>query len=217
MPLRLNLYHEVQKQAALKRRDPLKLSLFGLGAIAVCFAGYYFVQLGKSHGLNSQLAELKAQHAKLDPEAKAAKTREDEVAARIKVNELIESRMEQRFHWAPLLAQLVELVPREVQLVKFNGEVTGDGSRKCTLTIDGISAGADPRKIAEELRIAITERLGAKYRNVVATFRSLDDGTDPVTFEGKQVPTASFAINVGLHWGADSSAVAASQPARRKR
>ena len=216
MPLRLNLYHEVQKQAALKRRDPLKLSLFGLGAIAVCFAGYYFVQLGRSHGLNAELARVKAEHAKLEPEAKTAKAREDEINARIKVNDLIERRIEDRFHWAPLLGQIVEIVPREVQLLKLSGDANAEGGRKCTFSIDGISAGPDPRKIAEELRIAVAERLGVNYRNVTATFRSLDDGAEPVMLEGKQLPTASFAINVALNWGADATATTTANTARKK-
>jgi hypothetical protein len=62
----------------------------------------------------------------------------------------------------------------------------------------------------------MTERLGVKYRNVTATFRSLDDGTEPVLFEGKQVPTASFAITVVLNWGADAAVATAPAP-RRKR
>ncbi len=214
MPLRLNLYHEVQKQAALKRRDPLKLSLFGLGAIAACLAGYYFLQLGKSHGLNSSLDRLKAEHAKLDPEAKTALKREEELTAKIKVNELIERRIEDRFYWAPLLEQLVGVVPREVQLIKVSGEIASDATQKCTLTINGISAGADARRTAEELRIAVAERLGTKYRNVTATFRSLDDGPEPVTLEGKQLPTAAFVIGVDLTWGGE--ALAAATP-RRKR
>ena len=215
MSLRLNLYHEVQKQAALKRRDPLKLSLFGLGAIAVCFAGFYAVQLGKSHVLNSELEGLKAENAKLEPQAKVAKTREDEISAKIKVNELVERRMEDRFHWAPLLEQIVEVVPREVQLTKVSGDASTDAAHRCTLSIDGISAGTDPRKIAEELRIAVTERLGAKYRNVTATFRSLDEGAEAVALEGKQLPTASFGINVAFNWG--GPAAAADGPARKKR
>ena len=37
MALRLNLYHEVIKAKALKRRDPLKISIYALSAIAaVC-------------------------------------------------------------------------------------------------------------------------------------------------------------------------------------
>jgi Tfp pilus assembly protein PilN len=215
MPLRLNLYHEVQKQAALKRRDPLKLSLYGLGAIAACMAGYYFLQFGKSHGLNSELNRLKAEHAKLDPESKTAAKREEELTAKIKVNELMERRIEGRFYWAPLLEQLAGIVPREVQLTKVNGELAGDAAQKCTLVISGISAGTDARRIAEDLRIAIAEKLGTKYRSVTASFRALDDGADPVTLEGKQLPTAAFVIGVDLQWGGE--ALAAAAPARRKR
>jgi Tfp pilus assembly protein PilN len=215
MPLRLNLYHEVQKQEALKRRDPLKLSLYGLSAIAACMAGYYFIQLGKAHALNSELEQLKVEHAKLDPESKAAKKQEEELTAKIKVNETMERRIEERFYWAPLLEQLVGIVPREVQVTKVNGEVAADGSQKCTVTINGISAGTDPRRIAEDLRIAIAEKLGVRYREVSATFRSLDDGADPVTLEGKQLPTAAFVIGVDLQWGSDK--LAAAVPARQKR
>ncbi len=214
MSLRLNLYHEVQKQAALKRRDPLKLSLYGMGAIAVCMAGYYFLQLGKSHGLNSELDRLKAEHSKLDPEAKTALKREEELAAKIKMNELIERRIEERLYWAPLLEQLVGVVPREVQLIKISGEIESEITKKCTLTINGISAGTDARGIAEELRIAVAERLGTKYRNVTAKFRSLDDGSEPVALEGKQLPTAAFVIAVDLTWGGEALAAAAP---RRKR
>lgn len=214
MPLRLNLYHEVQKQAALKRRDPLKLSLFGLCAVAACMAGYYFVQLGKSHSLNGELDRLKADYARLDPEAKAALKREEELTAKIKVNESLERRIEDRFYWAPLLEELVGVVPREVQLVKLTGETSADASQKCTFSINGVSAGTDPRRIAEDLRIAVAERLGAKYRNVTASFRSLDEGAETVSLEGKQLPTATFVIGVDLQWGGEALAAA---PTRRKR
>jgi Tfp pilus assembly protein PilN len=215
MPLRLNLYHEVQKQAALKRRDPLKLSLYGLSAVAACMAGYYFLQLGKSHGLNSELDRLKTEHAKLDPESKTAAKREEELTVKIKVNESMERRIEERFYWAPLLEQLAGVVPREVQLTKVTGEIATDATSKCSLVINGISAGTDARRIAEDLRIAIAEKLGAKYRHVTATFRSLDDSPDPVTLEGRQLPTAAFVIGVDLQWGGETLAAAA--PVRRKR
>lgn len=216
MPLRLNLYHEVQKQAALKRRDPLKLSLFGLAGVAACLAGYYFVQLGKSHGLNSELERLKTEHSRLDPQAKAAAKLEEELTAKFKVNEHIERRIEERFYWAPLLEQLVGIVPKEVQLTKVSGETNPDVAQKCSLTINGVSAGTDARRIAEELRTAIVDKLGGRYRNVAASFRSLDDGFEPVTLEGKQLPTATFIIAVDFNWGAAPIA-AANTPTRRQR
>ncbi len=216
MPIRLNLYHEVQKQAALKRRDPLKLSMFGIGAIAVCFAGYYAVQLGRSISLHSQLSSLKAEYEKLDPQAQSAKKHEDELIAQIKLNDAVQRRIEDRFYWAPLLDEVRQVVPREVQLTKISGDVTGDVVRKCSLTVDGVSAGADPRQISEDLRTAIADRLGTKYRNVISNFKALDDGAEQIPLDGKQLPTATFAINVAFNWGDDPNAAPAAAPKKKR-
>ena len=77
----------------------------------------------------------------------------------------------------------------------------GDEGKKCTLTIDGLSAGADPRKVAEDLRTAIAEELSKKYRNVSSTFRSLEDGAEAARLDGKTWPTATFSINVQVTAG----------------
>lgn len=215
MPIHLNLYHEVQKQAALKRRDPLKLSMYGLGAIAVCFAGFYALQLGRSLTLHSKLSGLKAEFEKLDPQAKAAKKHEDELTTQFKINDNLQRRIEDRFYWAPLLEQVMQVVPREVQVTKLSGDITPDSPRKCSLVVDGVSAGTDPRRIAEDLRTAIAERLGTKYRNVVSNFKALDDGVEPVPFEGRQLPTATFAINVAFNWGGELNSAPA--PAARQK
>ena len=54
MALHLNLYHEVLKTKALKRRDPLKISIYALSAIAACCAGWYFYQLVTMHEINDE-------------------------------------------------------------------------------------------------------------------------------------------------------------------
>lgn len=203
MALHINLYHEIQKQRQLQRRDPLKLSLFGLGAIAVLFAGFYGIQLGRTHGINSELAKAKAAFDKIEPEAKAAKKRGEEASAGLELNSLLAKRIEDRFHWAPMLEQLMQVVPREVQITRFAGDIAGDGLRKCQLTIDGLSAGSDARRVAEDLRTAITDKLASnpKYKNVTSNFKALDDGAESVNFEGQQLPTATFAINLVLNTG----------------
>jgi hypothetical protein len=105
-------------------------------------------------------------------------------------------------------------VPREVQITRMVGDLTGDTLRKCALTLDGISAGSDPRKVAEDLRTAIAEKLGPNYKTVTSSFKSLEDGTEMVLLDGKQMATASFAINVQLTTGDES---APANPPRRKR
>lgn len=201
MALHINLYHEVLKAKALKRRDPLKLSMYCLAAVVVCFASYYVLQLVKTHGLNSNLAVVKAEFAKLEPLAKVAKKREEELKAQTMAGAIIVKKVENRFYWAPILEQIMEIVPREVQLTRLAGTVTGDGLRHCSLAIDGLSAGSDPRSVAENLRTDLAEKFSPKFKNVSSKFRLLDDGTEMLTLDGKQVPTATFAINVELQFG----------------
>jgi hypothetical protein len=212
MALHLNLYHEVTKAKALKRRDPLKLSIYALVAIIACFAGYYITQVIKVHGISTELNKVKAEFTKLEPEAKAAKKREEELHAEMKAGELLVKRVETRFYWAPMLAQIMEIVPRDVQVTRLVGDLSGDGMRRCQISLDGLSAGTDARKVAEDLRTAIAEKLSPNYKNVSSKFRTLEDGTEMVMLDGKQVPTAIFAINVELFTGDDK---AAAQPVRK--
>jgi hypothetical protein len=214
MALNLNLYHEVLKAKALKRRDPLKISIYVLGGIAACCAVFYFIVWVEVHTLTDQYLQKKAEFDKVEPQAKAAKKKEDELTARAASSVTIVKRMEERFYWAPLLAQFSEVVPREVQITRMGGEITGDGLRHCSLTIDGLSAGSDPRRVAEELRTAIAEKLGPHYKSVTSTFKSLEDGSETMTLDGKQVGTAIFAINVQITIG---TAGKPQTPQRKKR
>jgi len=214
MALHLNLYHEVLKAKALKRRDPLKLSMYGLAAVIACFAGYYVLELVKLHSINSELTRVKVEFDKLEPLAKTARKREEDLQSQMKAGNLLVKRVENRFYWAPLLEQVMQVVPREVQLTRLSGDLTGDGLRRCSLSIDGLSAGTDPRKVAEDLRTAFTEKFSTKYKNVSSKFRTLEDGTEMISLDGKQVPTATFAITVDLYSGEE---LIAAQPARKKK
>jgi hypothetical protein len=187
--------------------------MYGLSAIAGLFAVYYVIELSRMHGMSVELNKVQAQYNVLEPKAKAAKKREDEINVEIRKSELMAKRIEQRFYWAPMLENISQAVPRDVQITRFVGDLSGDGLRKCSLTLDGISAGGDPRKVAEDLRTAIAEKLGPKYKSVTSNFKSLEDGTEMVLLDGKQMPTASFAINIQVTTGEES----ASAPATRKK
>ncbi len=205
MALQINLYHEVQKARQLKRRDPLKLSIYGLSAIGAMFAIYYVVELGRMHAIGGELARAQAEFNAIDPQAKAAKVKEDEMIAEIRKCDLVSRRMEDRFYWAPMLEQIAQAVPREVQITRLTGDVSGDAVHKCTVVVDGLSAGNDPRKVAEELRTALAEKLEPKYKGVTSNFKSLEDGTELVLLDGKQVATASFAINLQFTSGEEAA------------
>jgi hypothetical protein len=209
MALRLNLYHEVLKAKALKRRDPLKISIYGLSAIAACFAAWYFVELVRMHTINDAYRKSKAEFGRVEPQAKEAKKKEDALNQQAATSVQMVKRIEGRFYWAPLLAELTQLVPREVQITRLGGELSGEGVRRCALTIDGLSAGTDPRRVAEDLRTAIADKLSPHYKNVTSTFKTLEDGTEMVMLDGKQVGTATFAIIVQLYTGEDKQSAAA--------
>lgn len=212
MAIRLNLYHEVIKAKALKRRDPLKLSIYVLAAITALCAGWYFVQVMSMSRINDELVRKKAEFDKIEPQAKAAKLREEELAAEAQRSALLEKRIEGRFYWAPVLANIMQIVPREVQITRMGGEITGEGLRRCMITIDGLSAGADPRRVAEDLRTAIAEKFTPDFTDVTSTFKMLEDGTEMVMLDGQEMATATFAINVQLYTGEEKVA----PPPRRK-
>lgn len=213
MALRLNLYHEVVKAKALKRRDPLKITIYGLSAIAALCACWYFIQVVRMHAINDQMTRVKAEFDKVEPLAKAAKKKEDELASQARASEQLAKRMEGRFYWAPVLGQIMQIVPREVQITRMGGDITGDGLRRCSITIDGLSAGTDPRRVAEDLRTALAEKLAPRYKNVTSTFKTLEDGSELVMLDGRQVNTAIFAINVQLYSGEEKQTA----PSRKKK
>ena len=214
MALHLNLFHEALTAKAIKRRDPLKLAMFGLVAVIASFASYYVIELVKLHSINNSLATVKDEFSKLEPQAKIAKKREEELNAQMKSGDLLVKKVESRFYWAPMLEQIMQVVPREVQVTRLAGDIAGEGLRHCSISLDGLSAGTDARKVAEDLRTAIAEKFTGSYKNVSSKFRSLEDGTEMVLLDGKQVPTAMFGISVDLYVGAET---AAAQPAHKKK
>jgi hypothetical protein len=163
------------------------------------------------------LAKVKAEFALIDPQAKQAKLKEEDLMRTFKTSGKLIAKVEGRFYWAPILERLMTLVPREVQITKFSGEAQGEAYKKCQFTIDGLSAGADPRKVAEELRQSLTETFSKDYKSVEAKFRTLEDGIETALLDGQQRPTASFAINVQFHSGEPPSTAAPTRAGNQKK
>ncbi len=201
MPLVLNLHHEIDRQRAIKRRDPLKFAMMGLGVIVLGFAGYYVYDLAEVHAMETERSTAEAEYKKLEKKAELAKKEEEELNLSMKSCETMVKRVEGRFYWAPVLGALMQVVPREVQITKLSGDVSGDLPRRCSITVEGIAAGSEPRKLAEELRKSLNDQFAPKYRNVVASFRTLEDSNEQVKINGQPAKTADFAITVQLQFG----------------
>jgi hypothetical protein len=219
MALKLNLHHEIEKQRALQRRDPLKIATAGIIAIVIAFAGYYLYQLEAAHSTVAELDALKSEFASLNPKAEAAQKREEELNAATKVSDSMVNRVEGRFYWAPVLGALCTVVPPQVQIAKFTGDVSGDRRKHCSMTVEGVAAGVEPRKTAEELRKALADSFSAnsKYRNVTSVFKTLDETTEIAKVAGRQLPTVEFTIFVQLDTGAEDAPPAAKFLGRKGR
>jgi len=198
MPLHVNLYHEIQRQERARQRDPLRLGMLGMLVIAIGFVVYYFIALGSAHVVSVQYSTLQAQFAKLDPKAKAAKAREAELNDAISASDTMMKEVDGRFYWAPVLDQILQAVPMNVQLTHVGADMGSASAGTNVLTITGISSAAEPRKAAEALRTALATRLGKEFKNVNAFFKTLEDSDEFVVLDGKRLPTATFTLEFDL-------------------
>lgn len=193
MPLHVNLHHEIQQQEQARRRDPLRVGMLAVLVVAIGFVIYYFWVLERSHGVNSRYGVLEATWSKLEPQSKNAKARQAELDSQIKASDALIKDIEGRFYWAPVLGEILRTVPRDVQLVRVNGE-TQAGSLLNVVTIAGVSSGVEPRKQAEAVRTVLATKLAAACKHVTSSFKALDDSDQFVMLDGRRLPTASFIM-----------------------
>jgi hypothetical protein len=196
MAIYLNLYHEIQKQKLKRQRDPLKIAIMGLIVIAVGLVGYYFFKVERVHIIEVEAGGVSDDLRKILPKADQAQKDYDTYDRDIKLAAAMIHKMENRFYWAPLLQEVIDTVPQDVQITGLNGTVSSDGGKKIILTISGMAAGSQPRAVAEELRIALQNKLATDYHQPTTVFRSLEDGPEPVVYQGKSSPTVLFVIEL---------------------
>src|ERR1700677_891110 len=183
MALYLNLYHEIQKQKLKRQRDPLKIAIMGMVVIAVGLVGWYFYRMESVTGIMRTAGDKVAEMKTLAPQADDAQNQHDTYSAEIKLSDTIIHKMENRVYWAPLLEQLVQVVPAEVQITGLDGLISTDGLKKVTLTVTGIATGSEPRSVAEQMRMALLAKLSSQYRTATAVFRSLEDSPETVQYQ----------------------------------
>ena len=199
MALHLNLYHEIQKQKSQSRRDPLKLGMVGVGVIALCLAGYYCIRLREASVVMDRLDQMQALWDKMEPEQKASEAREADLSKSIKTSDALVQKIENRFYWAPLLDQLLEVTPKNVQITNFNGTAVNDNKvTTCSFSITGLSSGKEPRRVAEDLRMALRNKFLENHSNVTASFQMLEDAPETVLLDGKNMPVANFGIKLDM-------------------
>lgn len=198
MALHLNLYHEIQRQELQRRRDPLKVGIMLLLFVAVGFVAYYFWRLAAVHDVTGQLSAVQGEWSRIASQEKTAKVRYGELEQEKKLSDALVHKIENRFYWAPLLQQMLQVVPPEVQITRFDGNLAADASKKVSLTVNGIATGSQPRATAEALRTALADKFSSSDQQTTSVFKSLEDGAETVQYKGETLQTAIFAIDLSL-------------------
>jgi len=193
MPLHLNLYHEIQKQQLQRRRDPLKLGIYAVGVLIALLIGYYFYRMQQVYDVTRQSGQLQTQWQSLEPKSKDAAALEIVLTAQSKLKETVVSKIDYRFFWAPMLQKIQIAVPRNVQITTFRGSFE-PGGRTGAISLNGVAAGAQPRKVAEDLRTALLAKCLQSYTSVTSNFSSLEDSEATVLLDGKTMATALFSL-----------------------
>ncbi len=194
MALHLNLLHEIESARRARQRDPLKLGLYALGFVVLCFLGYYALRLSTTNGVVRKKNTLEQEWNNLNPQQTAAIARAEELRAQIALSANAVKFIESRFYWAPLLERLGHLVPPAVQISRIAGDISGRDS--CTLSLEGLAAGREPRTVAESLRTTLANDLLGGEGSVDSTFVSLEDGSSQAVVRGVALPTAVFTIRL---------------------
>lgn len=216
MALHLNLHHEIDQQRKNRQRDPLKLAMLGVIAVAALFAVYYFYRMEHVTGLTQRLTTMQAEWADLEPKAKAAKTREDEIVKLIATGDKLTRYVEERAYIAPTLEKLLGAIPEEVQVLHVEAILSQDGTRKRELIVNGISTGEEPRKVAEDLRKTLSDKLTEQSWHAVSSFKNLEDRAETAQLDSRALPTAAFGIQVDVSDSAAEVPVEVKPRTRRK-
>jgi len=195
MPLHVNLYHEVQRQDRARRRDPFRMAILAILIIMIGFVVNYFVVLEQVHIIGARYSAIQADWAKISPDAKAAKTRQDELNAEINASDAMMKRVDRRLYWAPVLDEIRKAVPRTVQVTHLGVEPPAtEAATDAAIGMSGIAGAVEPRKEAEALRVAMVNRLTARFKHATGIFKNLDDSDQFVLLDGHRLATASFVI-----------------------
>ena len=198
MALHLNLLHEEIAEQRQRQRDPLKLGMIALGSVAALLVAFY---LWKGYGtleIKSRLAAVEADWAKVEPKVTAAQKRSKELNETIETTKVLDSMIEGRFYWAPLLQKLSLCVAPNAQLTSIDGSVN-DETKLVSVSIEGIAAGREPRAAAEELRQLLLEQLGRSYSEVKVEFKTLEDLDTIVSVAGANMAMARFILAVNFN------------------
>jgi hypothetical protein len=194
MALHLNLLHEEILEQRQRQRDPLKIGMMALIAIGALLCLYYLWTAYQTLAIKARLGAVERNWAKVEPKVTEAQKRSAELTGIISTMRVLDRMIDDRFFWAPFLQKLSRCVAPNAQLTSIEGSV--DEDKGVVVTIEGVSAGREPRSAAEDLRQMLLEQLGQSYRDVKVEFKTLEDLDTIVNIGGTNMAMARYVLTV---------------------
>jgi hypothetical protein len=196
MPLQLNLLHEEIHEQRQRQRDPLKLSIYAGIGLAALLVLYYLWTGYRVLENKSRLNSVQNEWTKVEPKVSAAQKRAEELNGIISTTKALDTFIDQRFYWAPLLEKVAHCVTPNIQITALEGAV--EEEKGISITLDGVAGGREPREVAEDFRQMLLEQIGKDQPSVKVEFKTLEDLDTTVSVGGNNVTTAHFIVMVGL-------------------
>lgn len=198
MPIRINLFHELEAAAGPVRRG---FPAGWLWALSACVAAAGIGVAGHFRGL---AAERAAEAARLEEAVETARREAGErerreTALRERLRRLGEIRLPaagDRVLWGSLLERFFEAGKRDVWLTEAAGRVEPDGA--VVLEFRGVAAGIEPGAAAESLRAAFERGYGADFPGAVARVAEFREEAELVELEGRAVRSGRFVMECRL-------------------
>jgi len=195
MALQLNLLHEEITEERQRKRDPLKLGIIALSCFGALLFLYYGWNAYRTIHMKSQLNAAEREWQRTEPKVTAAQKRASELHQIIDSTKVLNGLIEDRFYWAPFLAQVSRCVAPNLQVTSLDGGIV-EGRHSVAISLEGIAAAREPRAAAEEFRQLLTEQLEKNYGEVKVIFRNLEDLDTAVNLSGVSTPSARFILSV---------------------
>ena len=215
MALHLNLLHEEISEQRQRQRDPLKIGMMIVAGIGALLFLYYGWNAYRTLAIRSQLSAVESDWAKVEPKVTAAQKRAAELTNIISTTRVLDVLIDDRFYWAPFLQKLSRCVAPNAQITHMEGSVSDD-NKAVMVTIEGVSAGREPRSAAEDLRQMLIEQLGQSYSDVKVEFKTLEDLDTIVNVGGTTMAMARYVLSVNFspRLGGKPANSSAATPAR---
>ncbi len=195
MALQLNLLHEEISEERQRKRDPLKLGIIALSTFGALLFLYYGWNAYQTLQIKSQLNAALAEWQKVEPKVTAAQKRAVELHQIIDSTKVLDGLIDERFYWAPFLAQVAQCVAPNLQVTGLDGSIV-EADHSLAISLEGLAAAREPRAAAEEFRQLLSEQLEKNYSEVKVTFRNLEDLDTVVNLSGVPTPSARFVLNL---------------------